>query len=201
MASQISHIVYGKKIFDRIDNSSLDWQKFLVATVFPDIRQLAGIDRDLSHVYNTSEENIPLTDSFEAGFYVHSYVDERRFGILDEFGLYEGQDDIHSFDSALKLREDFLFYDEYADWDGVVSTLDTVYEQEVVIVKNISVVQKWHKFLQIYFAQKPNVEIWIKLMKIAHIDEKVQASILNNYKNIERDINIDTMLKKMKEEI
>ena len=201
MASQISHIIYGEKIFDRIDNSLLDRSKFLVATVSPDIRQLAKIDRDLSNVYNTSEKEIPTTNSFDAGFYVHSYVDERRSKILDELGLYEGQKDIGFFDTALKLREDFLFYDEFKDWNNVIKMLDTVYQEEIDVVKDESVVQKWHQFLQKYFAQWPNVDIWIKLMKIANIDQTVQSQIIDHYRKIEQDENIDQLLKKMKEKI
>src|SRR5690554_5341584 len=145
MASQITHIVLGSKIFNRINNGDLDWHEFSVATIFPDIRSLANIDRDLVHVYNTSEDKIPKDRSFSAGMYVHSLVDEKRNSTLDELGIFETYRQQKYFNTALKLREDLLFYDEFTDWQQIKNFLNTVYEDELLIIKDESVVGEWHE--------------------------------------------------------
>ena len=94
-----------------------------------------------------------------------------------------------------------MFYDEYKDWNSVIKMLDTVYQEEIEVVKDKSVVQKWHQILQKYFAQKPNVEIWTKPMEIDGISHTIQTQIIDHYRKIEHDENIDLVLKKMKEKI
>ncbi len=129
MANQIAHVVYGRKIFDRL-NADLDWSEFVIGTTFPDIRCIAKIDRDKTHHFNTSESNIPLENSFNAGFYTHSFIDEKRKNFIKTKGVYRYIPKDRIGVSALKLIEDEVLYNKYKDWLQLIKAYDNFNEQE-----------------------------------------------------------------------
>jgi len=199
MAGEITHIVYGKKIFDR--NKLTDWPKFLVGTIFPDIRYVANIDRGLLHDCNTSEALIPRINAFESGKYVHSLVDEKRDLFINSRNVYNFLPHQKSFSAALKLYEDALTYELFSGWQEVIDALDSTYEEAFVYGVNEKTVKKWHNFFKKYFKKKPDEKQWLELgnflgfnysdytdlmkaIKIIKSKPEVLAIIKGTYKNI-----------------
>lgn len=184
MASQVSHIVYGKEIFDDCKDKNLSWPEFLVGTVFPDIRYIAKIDRGITHKFNTSKKQIP-NKSFEAGMYVHSYVDEKREKILERKGIYNlGFAKNWLYSTALKLVEDQILYDKYHDWDEAIKALDIYYEEEYKYVPDKEIVKKWHSLTKKLFKVKPSNKTIREIILRMGIDENVCAEVLKQMQMI-----------------
>ncbi|MEJ2347699.1 MAG: hypothetical protein P8Y17_00665 [Patescibacteria group bacterium] len=201
MASQVSHIVYGKKIFDECKNKNLSWPKFLVGTIFPDIRYLAKIDRDSTHGFNTSKEKIP-NNSFEAGMYIHWYVDEKREKILKKKGIYNlelARSRLYS--TALKLVEDQVLYDKYHHWEETVKALDTYYEEEYKYVPDKKIVKEWHNLNQKLFRAKPTDETVRWMILRMGFDEDVSAEVLEQMELVRNNRKIITVLSETYKEV
>lgn len=193
MASEITHIVYGKKLFDR--NSLVDWPKFVVGTIFPDIRYIAKVDRDLLHTYGTSEENIPTTNAFESGKYVHCLIDEKREAYIKSRGIYELIPLNNVSVSALKLVEDTVTYSLYSDWQSVIVSLDDIYEEELVHGITKEIVHRWHKFFQNYVKQTPGEKEWVELAKFFGYEDEQSKVWLEQIKFIQSNENIMQIIK------
>lgn len=182
MASQITHVVYGKKIFDRHPN--LSWKGFLIGTLFPDIRHYAKISRDKLHVQGTSESLIPKNDSFKAGMYVHSLVDEKREKYISSKGIYDLLPKSKYVSSALKLVEDELVYDEIKNWEAIIRVLDSYSEEEFGVGIKKDEIKNWHKVLQEYFKKKPDFSGWRKMAFDMSYSEKVARDVFKEVKII-----------------
>lgn len=174
MASIITHIVQGKKIFDRLPRR-MNWDEFVIGTTFPDIRYLSNIDRDITHIYDTSEDKVPFTNSFEAGRYVHCLIDERRVVLLKQLGMFDMIENNYVNETALKLFEDVVLFESFGDWNEVIKTFSKTLPEELEYVKNIKEIEKWHKSIQEYIKNGPKHTSWVKQFKtIGFTKEKVQ---------------------------
>lgn len=200
MASQITHVVYGKKIFDRLDEG-LNWSEFVIGTTFPDIRYLAKIDRNKLHYFNTSEGKIPKDNSFKAGLYTHSLVDEKREDFIEAEGVYEFVSRDWTGASACKLIEDEVLYDKYKQWKQLLKTFDNPSKEEFKLVSDRKAVERWHKFLLDYFKEKPTEEAWYKAIVLITSDESMAKKVIEETSRIKRNGRAMDIIKKTYENI
>jgi len=182
MGSQITHIVYGKKIFDRIGGH--DWHDFVIGTVFPDIRYIAKLKRDDTHIYNTSEDQIPRNNSFNAGFYTHCFVDEKRESLLASYGLYNliPRDYLHV--TAVQLLEDTITYPLFNDWKSICQILKDISEEEKTYGVSHEVIRGWHDELSNYMEKGPSEELWESLLtdiEIPSVTAKQIATLASSF--------------------
>ena len=176
MASQIAHVVYGRKIFSR--HPGLDWPEFLIGTLFPDIRYIAKIDRSTLHEVNTSEEKLPKDDSFKAGIYAHWLVDEKREKFISEKGVYNLLPKEQYTAASLKLVEDELLYDSIKDWGEIISALDIYPKEEEGFGIGRETLENWHGLLKKYFSQRPNLDTWREMILTLGFDKQIWEGIL-----------------------
>lgn len=194
MASQITHIVYGKKIFDRMADSN--WHDFVIGTVFPDIRYLAKLDRNSTHIFHTKEINIPKKNSFKAGFYTHCFVDEKREEILQSLGMYKliPHDYLHA--TAIKMLEDYFNFPLFADWKSIITILeDTLSEEESYGVDKVTV-KSWHAGIQQYINVGPTEASWESVL-VDIIPEVTAKQIAKKAWELKQDQSICDILKKV----
>lgn len=182
MAGQITHVVYGKKIFERL--SGFSWPEFLIGTLLPDIRYVAKIDRDKLHEFNTSEGLIPKDNSFGAGMYVHWLVDEKREKFIVERGIYDLLPKGKYMHASLKLVEDELVYNRIGDWAEIVRILDNYPEEEMKYGISKETIESWHRFLKEYFQKRPNLSTWREMILGVGFDKRLAETILNQTKAI-----------------
>lgn len=202
MASQISHVVYGRKIFSRYKDNNLSWPEFLVGTVFPDIRYIAKIDRKITHDFDVSEEIAPNSSSFKVGMYVHSYVDEKREGILKKKGVYDlGLAKNWLFPTALKLAEDEIMYSKYHNWNEAVDALDTYYNEEYEYIPNKRIVEKWHNLNKRLFEAKPDAEAWREMILKMGFEKDVPVEVMEQIGLIRNNNKIISILSEIYKEI
>jgi hypothetical protein len=185
MASQISHVVYGKKIFDRVTKikKDLEWRKFLLGTTFPDIRQLAGLDRKLLHWGIKDFESIATHPSFDAGIYAHSWVDLQRSAFLRRSGVFDYIPSDPITNSALKLVEDQIVYEKITNWQEIISMYDVILPEEVKLVP-IDIVERWHKGLKDYFKRRPDSRIIAEMIDHYTVYSSIKKRVLKEIKII-----------------
>ena len=193
MASEITHVVYGKKIFDRLGDHS--WPEFVTGTLFPDIRYMAKIDRKLVHFINTSEDKIPLNNSFRAGMYVHSLVDEKRELFLKSKRMYELLPENRLNATALKLVEDEVVYGRYKNWEGAVLIPDNLFKEEYLFSIPKKTIDSWYKFLQYYFNNGPSELAWNRLIQKLGFDKKLAREVIVQVNIIKQKTKVMNIIK------
>lgn len=181
MASQISHIVYGEKVLKKFFSGRVvDEKKFYIGCVFPDIRYLGDISREITHPKDpTTEKLLAFSNDFEMGAYGHVLVDIRRDKVLQKLGIYElvPPNEISFF--ALKYIEDEITCPLYQDWEKIKGYLDNFLPEETNLVP-LENVQKWHKMLQFYFSAPPNLDSLAKLAADLGINPQIIEAVKNN---------------------
>lgn len=155
MPTPISHIVLTEKIYDKHFGQK-NRKEFYIGTCLPDIRRNAGIKRSEVHFKNLKLEDIKKEDSFNAGFKIHSLIDELSEKYFKKERIYEmcpeGRYKIHS----LKVVKDRLCYDEIGYWDEFINYLDDILDAQLQFGIDRGVIEDWHVTLQQYFSKKPD---------------------------------------------
>lgn len=195
MPSEISHIVLGKKVFDKLDHN-LDWGDFVRGTVFPDIRYLATLNRNHTHIYDTSFEKIPLENSFETGFYVHSLLDEKEHDIRVKLDPHHLIADTWEGKTAYKLVQDKVLYSKFSDWQGVILILKTLSPNELEFGVTRDRVFAWHENLAKYYEQSPGVKGWEGMLKFSGITNTELEGVLSNLELLLHSPEIEEMILK-----
>ncbi|MCL4382741.1 hypothetical protein M1545_03035 [Patescibacteria group bacterium] len=186
MASQITHIVYGKKIFER-QKENIIWPEFTVGTTFPDIRYIANIDRSLLHETETKEEMIPKENSFLAGKYVHSLVDEKREDFISKEGVYEILPKVRLTATAVKLVEDEITYPKLQNWKEIAGYFDQVLPYELSFGLGKDIIEKWHQFLKHYISAPPNEKMWEYLILAIGYTPQISEEIIRITRMIKKN--------------
>lgn len=154
MATPITHLVMANKLYDKYF-SSRDKAKFFVATVLPDIRYLVKIDRDITHIKNGSFKEILNKESFDSGWWLHSFVDEQRHKFMVENDYYSYFPESEFVTHAAKLLEDKVLYDQVDNWNEISSFFDSIYNEEIELNLREEDIKKWHKLMKNYIKSEP----------------------------------------------
>jgi len=164
MASPIMHVVLALKILFLLP-SALDKKEFIIGTSFPDIRYLAHLSREETHIEPVSWSDITTcSSSFKAGMLFHNLVDILRI-IHFEPHFYQRQkpwmystSHIRLFPLVMKMAEDHALYDTVHEWNEIIGYFDTILEEEKALCPDLDILQKWHRLLQNYFRERPSAE-------------------------------------------
>jgi hypothetical protein len=160
-ASSLFHAMIAEKWIKAFENfNEEETRAFMIGTLFPDIRYLAGLPRSKTHLYHLSLEQIrAIKDPFLKGMRVHAFVDETREGYLknnpiwDELRGYPGDAILF-----LKILEDELLYTtRERNTSSYISTyLQTVEQSELDFGIPLPLVREWHECLKLSFACRPS---------------------------------------------
>ncbi|MFH0852681.1 MAG: hypothetical protein V1845_03710 [bacterium] len=105
MPGPITHLAYAERYLRK--NPSRDLKKFILGTIFPDIRYIAKIERDLTHKKFRPDLNLSAIDSFKAGWKLHIYLDSQWNKIVKTSRFYcPGNKDNLLVWTAAKIIED-----------------------------------------------------------------------------------------------
>jgi hypothetical protein len=203
MASQIAHIVYAKKFFEKYDLFSKEKDEFILGATFPDIRRIdRSIKRKDTHLgFYPLDLNFKNLTSFESGWKFHLYCDMRREEILNTYDFYSLKFTNELWNHPAKMLEDILIYDQYSDWKRLANYFDNV----PFISNDINVSQKtfelWYSILADYIEEKPDNDI----EKNFFLKQPALAPIANNIIKIvdklRKNDKVIEILKKVCEEI
>jgi hypothetical protein len=203
MASQITHIVYAKKLFEKYNLLPEEKDEFILGATFPDIRRIdPTIRRKDTHLHfypiNLNFENLT---PFEAGWKFHLYCDMRREEILNQYGFYSIGHTEEFCRQPAKMLEDELVYDEYNNWEKLVN-----YFNDVPFISNGINVPKetfelWYSILANYMNKKPNnSSVKIFLLKQSDI-APIANNIIETVDKLRKNDKVIGLLKRVCKEI
>jgi hypothetical protein len=203
MASQIAHILYAKKYFEKHNLLPEEKDEFILGATFPDIRRIDGnIKRKDTHLrFYPLDPDFKKLTPFEAGWKFHLYCDMRREEILNSYNFYSLKFADEFWNHPAKMLEDELVYDQYNNWEKL-----TNYFNDVPFVSNGIDVSKetfelWYSILANYIDEKPSSDS----MKIFLLKQPGIAPIANDIIKIvdklRKNDKVIEILKKVCEEI
>ncbi|HEX7586135.1 MAG TPA: hypothetical protein VF390_00670 [Patescibacteria group bacterium] len=157
MASQIAHIVYAKKYFDKYP-STINKDEFILGCIFPDMRRIDGnIKRKDTHRhYDPLDLNFKDLTAFEAGWKFHLYCDMKREEILNKYGFYSLPKTESFWRLPAKLLEDEIVYDIYNNWEKLVLYFNQVPFTETGVNVSRETFSLWYAILAKYIGKKPD---------------------------------------------
>ena len=160
MANPVTHIILALQILHLLP-PSVDHKAFLVGTVFPDIRYLAQIAREKTHIEPVSLDAVMLEpSSFRAGMLFHNLVDLIRIEQLEHHFYDRSKLDqytplyIKLFPLMQKTAEDNVLYTKTENWEEIISYFDTIYQEELDFGVSEETAQTWHTLIQTYIKQQ-----------------------------------------------
>ena len=192
MSLQVGHIYYARKFLAQA-NQPWDEAAFVVGTVFPDIRYLAKLEREVTH-FDTVELKEVLTesDAFKAGFIFHSYLDILRDAYFQQqLGVKFGQEPAAVIS---KLIEDQWLHSGIHDWPKVIGYFDVAYPNETQIT-SVEFVRQWHNLWQRYFRSGPSTKSWDEVAKGIGYPADLLAAAIQCYPKVAQDPNVNDTIK------
>lgn len=188
MASQITHIPYAKKFFDiYLQKEKIDMLDYFVGNIFPDIRYLKTIGREVTHPQNITVNRIKdSSNSFNMGWYTHVYVDLEREKVLSQLGMYKVVNDDPVTIYALKFIEDKITYRLFEGWDKIVTKLDVILKEETKHVSE-EVVKRWHSLLINYLKNPPTEDTVLEFINGIGFGEGLTNEVFARVLELEED--------------
>jgi hypothetical protein len=202
MASQVAHIIYARKYFEKY-HPDFDERDFILGCVFPDIRRIdPNIKRKTTHpiFYNLNLDFEDLS-SFEAGWKFHLYCDMRREEVLNNCNFYS-QKYAGSFENqSAKMLEDEIVYDSFQKWSSIYDYFKNVSMVSTGIDIPKESFEKWYSIVADYIKEKPN-DNSIKFFLSKQPSVKlVSDDIVAMVDKLRKNDKVVKMLEKVKDEI
>jgi len=203
MASQVAHIIYAQKYFEKYPSNMIDRDEFMLGCVFPDIRRIDhSIKRKETHLcHECLDLNFENLSSFEAGWKFHLYCDMRREEILNGYNFYsiDGTGDFGHF--ASKLLEDELVYENYNNWEKICLYFNNPPQVKIGIDVTRETFEMWYSVVAKYFEKKPdNSTMHIFLSKQPSLVEKADG-LIDSVSKLREDKKVVEILKKVANEM
>lgn len=157
MAGPISHTIFAKKALSSLLTGK-DEKQFIIGNLFPDIRYLKVISRDVTHFSNVTLSDVQgENDPFMAGVLFHSLIDEARERFVVAKNAYKHLPDSHLSTVALKVCEDRKLYSYTDKWSLYTGYLKDVLPQEKDFDVPEEKLIQWHR-MHVDFLSNPSIE-------------------------------------------
>jgi hypothetical protein len=204
MASQVAHIVYAKKYFEKVsDHGIINKDKFLLGCVFPDIRRIdENIKRKDTHLrFSPIDLNFEGMDNFQSGWKFHLYCDMRREEILNNYNFYSLENTTEFAGQSAKMLEDEIIYDNYNNWEKIASYFNSPPEINNGIGVTRKTLELWYAILAKYIEKKPDSRS-IKIFLSKSFSTAQNSSVIaGTVDELRKNGKVIEILKKVKEEI
>ncbi len=202
MASQISHVIYAKRYFEK-HPSTMNKDEFILGCVFPDIRRIdKNVKRSQTHMHFPDVKlDFEGLTSFEAGWKFHAYCDMKREEILNRYGFYSVKGSGEFEGVVSKILEDKLVYHEYNNWEKLQNYFNNVPQINFSVPISRETFGLWYAILAKYFEKEPDEKsIRAFLAKqpslASHVDE-----IMSAVGKLEKNKKAVEILGRVKEEV
>jgi len=220
MASQVSHIVYAKKYFERLESGELfsslekkgigvaplgkiNKDEFMLGATFPDIRRIdENIKRKDTHMkFDLIDLDFSGLSSFEAGWKFHLYCDMKREEILNKYNFYSlpGTTDFANF--SPKMLEDEMVYDDYNNWEKIRNFFNNPPYIETSSEVSRETFRLWYAILAKYIEKNPDTKsMRVLIIKWPSMSDKID-DIMASIEKLRENKKAVEILKKVKDEI
>ena len=195
MAAQASHVVYADKALKTIlKGRKVNEKDYFLGTLFPDIRYLAKIDRNLTHFSAITVDNLVSAKSdFELGMLVHSLVDTEREKIIGNTGIYSSLPTEIGIYTFVKLVEEIYTYPIYENWVNITDFLNDVLVDETRFISEASV-RQWHSILRDFFTNAPTTKSLLKFAEAIGIKKEATA-LYAKYGHLANNVSLISAIK------
>lgn len=214
MASQIAHIVYAQKFFEKLESGegglnlegiSGDFKKydFFLGCAFPDIRRIdKNISRKDMHLcFEKVDFNFSGLSSFEAGWKFHLYCDMKREEILNKAKFYSLKNASDHYNLPAKILEDEIVYDCCGQWDKIGFYFNNAPEFGISEKISSETFHLWYAILAKYMEKKPDDKsMRIFLSKLSGLSGQVDE-IIDAINKLRLDAGAVKILGRIKDEI
>lgn len=194
MAAPITHIILALQVLHLLP-SNFNIKEFLIGTSFPDIRHIAHLKREQTHIEPISwHDVINAKSSFHAGMLFHNLVDITRIQHFETLFYNRLETDqftknyILLFPLAMKSIEDVILYDKANNWQEIITYFDSILPEEIALCTDQNILKKWHQTLQNYFRQLPSWQTIEKLLAT------IRGGDINEIQRTEYKKYFDTLL-------
>jgi len=186
MASQVTHIVCAEKVYQK-HFSDKNRREFFIGTMFPDVRYIAGIDRQITHLPVESINEIKRENAFVAGMKFHAILDIRRIKYLEKTEIYGKYSYMEKLQKSIKVLEDMLLYDWINNWNVYVEYLNNILPEELEFTVSEKSVRLWHSILQEYIKEKVTFNTTRKYITSLGYSNEDAEVIIENVIVLEKD--------------
>jgi len=220
MASQVSHIVYAKKYFERLESGELfsslekkgiraaplgkiNKDEFILGVTFPDIRLIdETIKRKDTHLkFEPLNLDFSNLSSFEAGWKFHLYCDMKREEILNKYNFYDLPHAADLVNRPAKFLEDELVYNCYNNWEKVCNFFNNPLYIDAEIGVSPELFRLWYAILAKYMEKKPDTKsMRVLIIKWPSMSDKID-DIMASIEKLRENKKAVEILKKVKDEI
>jgi hypothetical protein len=163
-AGPVAHVYLAEKFFELFPErySEQEKERFILGTLFPDIRYISDTRRDHTHDDDVSiKEILEQSSPFVAGMKYHSWVDHVRdhYVLADEiYDRLPNELTIEQKPSFLKVIEDELLL-EQLDVEFCCDLLERVDPEELEHGVTEQDISQWHAFLVFFFKTSPRTTV------------------------------------------
>ena len=200
MATQITHTALTERIFDQYFYK-FHKQDFLIGSLFPDIRYMAGVNRGVTHFENIGfDEILNEKNSFYAGVLFHSFIDRIRQQWLVGNGIYDLVPSDYHWGQAVKFYEDRLYYPDVQNWSVILDYLKKIVPEELQFNITESIVKQWHEMLSKYLSLDPIMNHITITTKEVGIPEDMADDLSLHIEVIEKNKQITKLCQKFHDE-
>ncbi len=203
MASQIAHIIYAQKYFEKNYLPQEDKNAFILGCVFPDVRRIdPNIKRRTTHpiFYRLNLDFENLTP-FEAGWKFHLYCDMKREEILNGYNFYSLKDTGSFYNQSAKMLEDEAVYDCYGGWQGLYEYFKNISIISTGIDISKESFEKWYSIIADYIKEQPNDNSMKKFLSKQPALNSIADGIVSVVDKLRKNDKVIEILKKVKDEI
>lgn len=186
-AAPVFHAIISEMYLEKYPER--DSQEFTIGTLFPDIRYLANIKREITHAKSMSLRQIQEEkSSFQAGLMLHSFVDLEREAFANRSGIYnsipkfshlEKKTQLTVRATLLKLIEDEVLYNSL-NHDKIISYLSKTSIEQLKYVP-LKMAKKWHENQIHYLQVLPSELIQEKLLDTADSSWNITRADLQKF--------------------
>lgn len=212
MASQISHIVYADKFFEKMDEGKfsnagllgkINREEFILGAIFPDIRLIDDrVSRKDTHMYFPKIDlNFSGLTSFESGWKFHLYCDMKREELLNQYDFYSLRDTREFSGRPARSLEDELIYDEYGNWEKINHYFNHPPYIETKIGTDEETYMLWYAIIAKYISVKPNDKSISNLISKWPSMAKNVSEIIDKVKKLRNDKRVVEILLQVKDKI
>jgi hypothetical protein len=177
MPAPLVHIAYAQIYLDT--RPELDVRKFMRGTVFPDVRRGANISRDLTHNFQaTLADANRQSDSWQAGWWLHSYMDLAWNAWFVSMGLVVDDEAMGEETwRALKTAEEAKIFDHIKERNKIADMFEgALDEEELSSPAAAKPIQEWYSFVAWKLKEPYAPASWKEmLMKVGEPADSVEA--------------------------
>jgi hypothetical protein len=200
MAAHITHAALAERVYDK-HFYKLNRRDFLIGALFPDIRYLGHVKREITHFEKINFDHILAEkNSFLAGMLYHSFVDKIREEWMVGNGLYDLIPYEHRWMQAVKLFEDRFFYSDIPNWQIVEAYFKNILPDELKFGMSKDVIEQWHSVLVKYFMYQPTAASILTSTKEMGLSEQIAHDINLHIEVIEKNKNLIKLAQKFHDE-